>query len=77
MTDRREVGGSEGGVVYTRYPDSGIRVGEVTVVCNKIFRTGPIGARLNRREFDAVQNHMHEEGENLRQIVESTPISVK
>ncbi|ELY53162.1 SRPBCC family protein [Natronococcus jeotgali] len=34
-------------------------------------RTGPIGARLNRREFDAVREHMREEGENLRRILET------
>lgn len=34
-------------------------------------RTGPIGARLNRREFDAVREHMREEGENLKQISEN------
>jgi hypothetical protein len=34
-------------------------------------RTGPIGARLNRREFDAVRTHMTEEGENLRDILET------
>jgi hypothetical protein len=33
-------------------------------------RTGPIGARLNRREFDAVREHMKEEGENLKTVVE-------
>ena len=33
-------------------------------------RTGPIGKRLNRREFEAVREHMHEEGENLKQLVE-------
>jgi hypothetical protein len=33
-------------------------------------RTGPIGARLNKREFDAVRTHMREEGENLKRIVE-------
>ena len=33
-------------------------------------RTGPIGARLNRREFDAVRTHMREEGENLKAILE-------
>lgn len=36
-------------------------------------RTGPIGARLNRREFDAVRTHMREEGENLKTILE-TPV---
>lgn len=34
-------------------------------------RTGPVGARLNRREFDAVRAHMKEEGENLRAILEA------
>jgi hypothetical protein len=34
-------------------------------------RTGPIGARLNRREFDAVREHMREEGENLKTILET------
>lgn len=34
-------------------------------------RTGPIGARLNRREFDAVRTHMREEGENLKSILEA------
>lgn len=33
-------------------------------------RTGPIGARLNKREFDAVRTHMREEGENLQRILE-------
>lgn len=34
-------------------------------------RTGPIGARLNRREFDAVRKHMREEGENMWRILET------
>lgn len=34
-------------------------------------RAGPIGARLNRREFNAIQSHMQEEGENLKRIVET------
>lgn len=33
-------------------------------------RTGPIGAWLNRSEFDAVRKHMREEGENLKHILE-------
>ena len=36
-----------------------------------VIRTGPVGAWLNRREFDAVREHMREEGENLRAILES------
>lgn len=35
------------------------------------IRTGPVGAWLNRREFDAVRQHMKEEGENLKQLLES------
>lgn len=35
------------------------------------IRTGPIGAWLNRREFDAVRTHMREEGENLRRLLEA------
>jgi hypothetical protein len=34
------------------------------------IRTGPIGARLNAREFNAVRQHMKEEGENLKRILE-------
>lgn len=34
------------------------------------IRTGPIGKRLNRDEFDAVQQHMDEEGENLKRLLE-------
>jgi hypothetical protein len=33
-------------------------------------RTGPIGKRLNRKEFDAVREHMNEEAANLKWIVE-------
>lgn len=33
-------------------------------------RTGPIGAWLNRREFDAVRQHMKEEGQNLKRMME-------
>jgi hypothetical protein len=35
------------------------------------IRTGPVGAWLNRREFDAVRLHMKEEGENLKAFLES------
>lgn len=34
-------------------------------------RTGPIGRRLNKHEFEAVHQHMIEEGENLKRIVEA------
>ncbi|WP_254279515.1 SRPBCC family protein [Haloarcula marina] len=39
------------------------------------IRTGPIGARLNRREFDAVRAHMQEEGENLKTLLEREVVS--
>lgn len=35
------------------------------------LRVGPLGARLNKREFDAVRQHMRVEGSNLRSFVES------
>jgi hypothetical protein len=35
------------------------------------IRTGPVGAWLNRREFNAVRQHMMEEGDNLKRIVEA------
>ena len=34
------------------------------------IRTGPIGAWLNRKEFNAVRTHMAEEGENLKKLLE-------
>jgi hypothetical protein len=34
-------------------------------------RFGPLGARLNRKEFEAVQQHMEEEGSNLKALMES------
>jgi hypothetical protein len=36
------------------------------------IRTGPVGAWLNRREFEAVRRHMREEGENLKRLLEAT-----
>lgn len=38
-------------------------------------RTGPIGAWLNRHEFDAVRTHMNEEGENLKEILEAEVVN--
>ena len=39
---------------------------------------GPLGARLNRRDFDAVRRHMAEEGENLKAILETgRPVHVR
>jgi hypothetical protein len=44
--------------------------GGVVFTTENHIRTGPIGAWLNRREFDAVREHMREEGENLKRILE-------
>jgi hypothetical protein len=33
-------------------------------------RIGPLGAWLNRNEFEAVRQHMKEEGENLKRLLE-------
>lgn len=34
------------------------------------LRMGPLAARLNKRELDAVRKHMKEEGENVKRILE-------
>lgn len=36
----------------------------------RLHGIGPLGRRLNRREFDAVETHMREEGENLKRLLE-------
>jgi len=41
------------------------------VVAEIHLRIGPLAARLNRREFDAVREHMRLEGVNLKRIVEN------
>lgn len=46
------------------------REGGILVTAEMQVRTGPIGAWLNRKEFDAVRQHMREEGENLKRILE-------
>jgi hypothetical protein len=48
------------------------RNGETSEVVQEIqIRTGPIGAALNRRQFDAVRRHMREEGENMKRLLEA------
>lgn len=37
-----------------------------------VLRIGPLAARLNRRELDAVRAHMRVEGINLKRFVESS-----
>ncbi len=36
----------------------------------RLHGIGPLGRRLNKREFDAVEVHMAEEGRNLRALLE-------
>lgn len=43
---------------------------DIRLIAEIHIRTGPIGAWLNRREFDAVQKHMAEEGRNLKALLE-------
>jgi hypothetical protein len=45
--------------------------GGIRLVAEIHVRTGPVGAWLNRREFDAVRRHMREEGENLKRMLEA------
>jgi hypothetical protein len=45
--------------------------GDSLFIARITIRTGPVGAWLNRREFSAVRQHMKEEGENLKRIVEA------
>lgn len=37
----------------------------------RLHGIGPLGRRLNRREFDAVERHMAEEGRNLKTLLEA------
>ena len=45
--------------------------GQVRVTQTIPIRTGPLGAWLNRREFEAVRVHMAEEATNMKQILEA------
>jgi len=48
--------------------------GNASMVTAEIhLRVGPLIARLNRREFDAVREHMRLEGVNMKRIVETAP----
>ncbi len=44
--------------------------GRYRFVAEIAVRVGPIGARLNKRQFDAVREHMRVEGLNLKRFVE-------
>lgn len=36
----------------------------------RLHGIGPLGRKLNRKEFDAVERHMSEEGQNLKRLLE-------
>lgn len=44
--------------------------GSFRFIAEIFLRVGPVGARLNRREFDAVREHMRIEGVNFKQYAE-------
>jgi hypothetical protein len=44
--------------------------GAFRFVAEIFLRVGPLGARLNRREFDAVREHMRVEGVNFKRFAE-------
>jgi len=47
-----------------------VRPGVFRFVAEIFLRVGPLGARLNRREFDAVREHMRLEGINFKRFAE-------
>lgn len=53
---------------FAFHPEPGGFVFEARVHMRGI---GPMGRRLNRREFEAVEQHMAEEGRNLKALLES------
>lgn len=48
----------------------GLHSGAFRFIGEIFVRVGPIGARLNKREFDAVREHMHVEGINFKRFAE-------
>ena len=64
--------------LYRKLKDYGIERFRLTnhgasceVVQEIPIRTGPIGAYLNRREFNAVRQHMQAEGLNMKRLLEA------
>jgi hypothetical protein len=53
---------------FTFLPETGGFTFEGRIVMRGV---GPLGRRLNRRDFAAVERHMAEEGSNLRSLLES------
>ena len=51
------------------------RIEEQTTAClftaEIHLRIGPLAARLNRRDLDAVRQHMKEEGQNIKRLLEA------
>lgn len=47
------------------------RGAECLVTAELHLRIGPLAARLNRKELEAVREHMRVEGENLKRLVEA------
>ncbi|MCW5968432.1 MAG: SRPBCC family protein [Blastocatellales bacterium] len=48
-----------------------ISEGRYRFIAEIFIRVGPIGARLNKKEFDAVREHMRIEGINLKRFAEA------
>ncbi|MGD9941795.1 MAG: hypothetical protein AB7L76_08430 [Burkholderiaceae bacterium] len=48
--------------------------GSFRFIAEIFLRVGPIGARLNKREFDAVREHMRVEGINFKRFAEQHEI---
>lgn len=45
-------------------------VGTFRFIAESFLRVGPLGAGLNKREFDAVREHMRIEGVNFKRFAE-------
>lgn len=45
---------------------------QIRFIAEIVVRTGPVGTWLNRREFDAVREHMRVEGINLKRFAEAS-----
>ena len=45
--------------------------GAYRFIAEIVLRVGPVAARLNRREFDAVREHMRVEGVNFKRYAEA------
>ena len=49
------------------------RHGDHCKIASRIhIRIGPLAKRLNQKEFDAVRQHMRDEGQNLKRLLEGS-----